>query len=90
VTITVTMSDLLKRLTGQSEPITMNANTPLECAELLVAQFPVLEKWLFNENRKLKSLVWLLVNDERINEDDFIMALNDGDRLHLLVAVLGG
>ena len=90
MTITVTMSDLLKRLTGQFEPIVMKANTPVECAEMLVSQFPALEKWLFDENRELKSLVWLLVNDERIYKEDFDRVLNDGDQLHLLVAVLGG
>ena len=90
MSIIVSMSDLLKRATGHYEMVELSVGTPQECLQELVAQFPVLNKWLYEESGKLKPHVWLLVNDERIYEDEFDKLLNDADQLSLMVAVLGG
>ena len=90
MSVTVTMSDLLRRATGQREPVPFLAATPLECIKELVAQFPVLDKWLYDEQGKIKPQVWLMVNGERIYEDEFTRSLSDGDELSIMLAILGG
>ena len=88
--IGLSMSDLLKKATGQYEPINVSAETPLECVQALVTRFPDLNKWLYQEPGKLKSHVWLLVNDERIYANDYQKPLQDKDQLFIMIAVLGG
>jgi len=88
--VTLSLSDLLKNATGQREPVQLSAGTPLECLQEMADQFPILNKWLFDEPGNLKAHVWLLINDERIYEDEFANLLSDGDRLFIMIAVLGG
>ncbi len=90
MSITVAFSDLLIRATGQPDPMELPVSTPLECLRSLALQMPVLNKWLFDETDKIKPLVWMLVNDERIYEDSFTKPLSDGDHLYIMMAVLGG
>ncbi len=88
--ITITLSDLLMTATGHRESLQVRGDTPLECLGELSTLFPVLNKWLYDEPEKLKPLIWLMVNDERIYADELTKSLNDGDRLFIMVAVLGG
>jgi len=90
VSVTVTLSDLLRRATGQEEPIQFEDGSPLECIQKLVMQIPALHKWFYDEQEKIKPLVWLMVNGERIYEDEYNSKLKDGDELSILIAVLGG
>ncbi len=90
MSITITMSDLLMNATGQREPVELPAGTPLECLQKLSKKLTVLNKWLYDEPEKIRPLVWLLVNDERIYEDAFTIPLSDGDHLYIMIAVLGG
>ena len=90
MSITASMSDILKNVTGQREPVQLFASTPLECLQEMTAQFPMLNKWLYEEPGKLKSYIWLLVNNERIYEDEFDKIMKDDDQLFVMVAVLGG
>ncbi len=84
------MSDILKNVTGQWEPVQLFAGTPLECLQEMTDRFPILNKWLYEEPGKLKPYIWLLVNDERIYEDEFAKLMKDDDQLFIMVAVLGG
>lgn len=90
MSVTVTMSDLLRRATGQSEPVQVSAGSPLECVQEVANRFPILKKWLYDEGPKLKPQVWLSLNGERIYEDEFTRMLKDGDELSIMLAVLGG
>ena len=90
MSITVSLSDLLKKATGQRESIEFTDGSPLECLQQLVIQVPTLQKWFYDENENLKPQVWLMVNGERIFEDEFKKKLNDGDELSIMIAVLGG
>ncbi len=90
MSVTVSLSDLLKNATGQREPMQLSASTPLECLQKMATQFPILNKWLYDESGNVKAHVWLLVNDERIYEDEFDKELKDGDYLFIMVAILGG
>ncbi|MFO8101871.1 MAG: hypothetical protein R6U37_06895 [Dehalococcoidia bacterium] len=90
MSVKANMSDILKNVTGQKEPVQIFANTPLECLQKMTDRFPVLNKWLYDEPGKLKSYIWILVNDERIYEDEFDKTMQDNDRLFIMVAVVGG
>ncbi|NQT71369.1 MAG: MoaD/ThiS family protein [Chloroflexi bacterium] len=90
MSVTVTMSDLLRRATGQSEPVQVSAASSLECVQEVANRFPILKKWLYDEETKLKPQVWLSLNGERIYEDEFTRMLKDGDELSIMLAVLGG
>ena len=90
MSVTVSMSDLLKNATGQREPVQFGGGTSLQCVEQMISQFPILNKWLYDETGNLRAHVWLLVNDELIYEDEFYNPLNDGDKLSIMIAVLGG
>ena len=90
MSITVGMSDLLRRVAGWQEPVELPVCTPLECLKKITLQFPILNKWLYDEQDKIKSHVWLMVNDERIYKDEFAIPLHDGDHLLIMVAIMGG
>lgn len=90
VSVTVAMSDLLRRATGQDEPVTVSVGSSMECLQELANQLPILRKWLFDGEAKLKPQVWVSVNGERIFEDEFTRPLHDGDELSVMLAVLGG
>ncbi len=90
MSVTVILSDLLRRATGQQEPMQFEDGSPLECLEKLVMQVPTLHKWFYDEHEKIKPLVWLMVNGEKIYEDEFTRKLKDGDELSIMIAVLGG
>ncbi|MBT4512464.1 MAG: MoaD/ThiS family protein [Chloroflexi bacterium] len=90
MSITVSLTDLLKTTTGQQEPMQFADGSPLECLLKLVTQVPALHKWFYDEHEKLKPQVWLMVNGERIYEDEFSEPLSDGDQLLIMVAILGG
>lgn len=90
MSVTITMSDLLRRATGQQEPMQVSAGSSIECLEWAATQFPVLQKWLYDEQGKLKPQVWLTLNGERIYEDEFAKSLKDGDELSIMLAILGG
>lgn len=90
MTVTVKMSDLLRKMTGQQDPIKVSADTPAACLRQLVTVFPALEKWLYGENDILKSHVWLFLNDERIYQDKYTQNLTDGDEIFIMLAILGG
>ncbi|MFO8011618.1 MAG: MoaD/ThiS family protein [Dehalococcoidia bacterium] len=88
--VTVTLSDLLKSATGQREPIDVPSGTPVDCLREVVNRVPALGKWIYNDEDELKPHVWLVVNDERIYEEEYDEHLKAGDRLHIIIAVLGG
>ncbi len=90
MSITLTMSDLLRNATGAQEPIELPASFPFECLQQLTAIYPILKKWLYNESGTIRPHIWLLVNDERIYEDNFTKPLSDGDQIFIMVAILGG
>ncbi len=90
MSVMASMSDILKNVTGQWEPVQLFASTPLECLQKMADRFPILNKWLYEEPGKLKPYIWLLVNDERIYEDEFAKLMKDDDQLFIMVAVLGG
>ncbi len=90
MSVIVILSDLLRKATGQQEPVKVSADSPLGCVQEMANQFPILNKWLYDEKDKLKPQVWLIVNGERIYEDEFAKPLTDGDELSIMLAILGG
>ncbi len=88
--ITVAISDLLKHATGQREAVDVPSGTPVDCLREVVNRVPALRQWIYNDEGELKPHVWLVVNDERIYEEDYDKHLKEGDRLHIIIAVLGG
>lgn len=90
MSITVRMSDLLQTATKIRRPVEVEGHTPLECLCNLIARFPVLGQWLYDEKGNLKPQIWLLVNSERIYAGEIEKPLKDGDELFIIVAVLGG
>ena len=88
--ITVTLSDLLRKVSGLKKPLQISADSPSECLNVVVSQFPELKRWLYDDNEQLKPQIWLTLNGERIYEDEYGTSLKDGDEISIMLAILGG
>ena len=90
MSVTVKVPSLLRKYTNGQELLEVTGYSPMECLHSLVVQFPSIRKWLYDKQGELRPQVWFFVNGERINADELINPLNDGDELLIMLAVAGG
>lgn len=90
MSVTVKVPSLLRKYTNGQELLKVPGYSPIECLHNLVVQFPSIRKWLYDKQGELRPQVWFFVNGERINADELINPLNDGDELLIMLAVAGG
>ena len=90
MSIKVMQSSLLRKSIGDQEFVEVPEGTPLECLRKLADRFPEMGFWLYDKNGQVRPQLWLFVNGQRIYEKELTERLNDGDELHLLLALSGG
>lgn len=83
-------SSLLRKSIGEQEFVEVPEGSPLECLQKLAGQFPEMRFWLYDKNGEVRPQLWLFVNGQRVYDKELNQRLNDGDELHLLLALSGG
>jgi molybdopterin converting factor small subunit len=90
VSVRVMNSSLLRKSIGEQKFVEVPAGSPLECLQKLADQFPEMRFWIYDKNGEVRPQLWLFVNGQRIYAKELNQRLNDGDELHLLLALSGG
>ena len=90
MSVKVKIAPLLRKYTNRQELFEVMGNSPMDCTNKLVAQFPDIRRWLYDEQGRLRPQVWFFVNGERIYAEDYARPLNDGDELNIFLAIGGG
>ena len=80
----------LRSYTDDTEIVEVNEGTIGECISQLIAQFPDIEKMLFNKSGKLHGYVGIYVNGEDAYPEDLAKPVEDGDNILLLYMIGGG
>jgi molybdopterin converting factor small subunit len=87
--VTVEISPLLRRYTGEKESMKVKGKTPMECLHSVEAKYPDLKRLLYNKDGVLLTRVMLFVNNRRIHSDEYNTNLKNGDELLVSVAIGG-
>ena len=94
--IRVKLSSLLRQfgnLDGQPETMEMSVSdkvNPAEFLESLADRFPALKKWLYDKEGKLRPVIFVFVNGEKLLSGDFSEPLQDGDEVFVVFSFAGG
>jgi tetrahydromethanopterin S-methyltransferase subunit B len=94
--VKVKLSSLLRQLSDlgdQPETLEVTASdhiNPLECLQSLTDRFPSLRKWLYDEEGKLRSAIFVFVNGEKLLSDEMLKPLKDGEDILVVLAFAGG
>jgi len=87
--VTVKVSPLLRRYTGNKESVNVKGNSPIECLHALEAKYPDLKRLLYDKDGALLPRVMFFVNNQRIHADELNSTLKNGDELLISVAIGG-
>ena len=91
MSITVNLHPILYGFTNGEKTAEVNGRTVGECLTQLVAQFPGIERGLFNkENGKLLSTISIWVNMEDAYPEELEKPVKDGDDIHITALISGG
>jgi len=87
VSVTVRIPSLLHQQTKGQEVVEVTANDALECLNNLAAQFPSLQRWLYDKQGELWTQVHIFINGEQASAGEL---LKDGDELSIMLGIAGG
>ena len=80
----------LRHITSDREVVEVDGINVGECFKNLVAEYPELEEWLFEEKVKLSKYIDIFVNDESAYPEELAKPVKDGDKIHILMQIAGG
>jgi molybdopterin converting factor small subunit len=78
------------QFTDGLDMMAVEGNTVGECLNHLIRRFPQMEKALFAKKDKLLNHVEIYVNSASAYPNELGKSIQDGDTIHLLVALSGG
>jgi len=79
-----------RQFTNGSEVVGVKGNTVGECLNLLIREFPGMEKALFAKKDKLHNIVEVYLNHASAYPNELAKPVKDGDEIHLVVMLAGG
>lgn len=80
----------LRHLTDDREVVEVNGSNVGECFDTLVAEYPNLDEWLYEEKGKLSKYIDIFVNDESAYPEELRKPVKDGDEIYILMQIAGG
>ena len=80
----------LQQYTNFQEKVDVNGKTVGECLSDLAKQYPGIEKVIFEQNGKLLSYVYVLINGKSYYPTDLSQPINDGDEISIALLLAGG
>jgi molybdopterin converting factor small subunit len=86
--ITIKVTPILRRYTGNRQIVEVEGNTVLDCLKNLVARYPDTEKWLFSNSEA--PMICLFLNKEVILPENLNTKVSGGDVIDLCPVIGGG
>jgi molybdopterin synthase sulfur carrier subunit len=80
----------LRYITDERETVEVNGSTVGECLSDLVAEYPDLDEWLYEEKKKLSKYIDIFVNDESAYPEELKKTVKEGDEIYILMQIAGG
>ena len=80
----------LHHLSGDVRVVGVNGGTVGECIDDLVRQYPQLRESIFEEERKIRSLLNVYINGESAYPGELEKPVKDGDKLDIMYTLVGG
>jgi len=80
----------VQRLLHDQNSVRVEGKTVGECLQSLSAQYPGVEKWLYDARGQLLKQVFVYVNAESLRKPTLSHPVRDTDELILVVLVTGG
>ncbi|MBN2076362.1 MAG: MoaD/ThiS family protein [Dehalococcoidales bacterium] len=90
MSIKVHIHPSLQYITDDREMFEVNGSTVGECLSNLVAEYPDLEEWLYEEKEKLSKYIDIFVNDESAYPEELKKPVKNGDEIYILMQIAGG
>ena len=84
----IKLEGTLRQFAGNANKIPVKGDTVAQCIKDLVSQYPSIEKWLFDKNGILKSLI--LLDGHTINSKELDHCIQDNSELRILLITAGG
>ncbi|MEM0445571.1 MAG: ubiquitin-like small modifier protein 1 [Nitrososphaerota archaeon] len=89
--VIIQIPSALRGLTGNAHRVEVEAKTVGEALNALLERFPAIERYIFDEQRRLRSFVNIFINERDIRTlNGLETRLNDSDRILILPAIAGG
>ena len=89
--ISINLHPVLFGFTNGIKTVEVNGRTVGECFTQLSAQFPGIERGLFDKNSgKLLNTISIWVNMEDAHPDELAKPVKDGDDIHITALISGG
>jgi len=80
----------LQQFTNYQEQVEVNGATIGECLSDLAKRYPGIDKVIFDEQGKLISYVYVLINGKPHYPTDLSKSINDGDEISIALLLAGG
>ena len=90
MSVKINIHPFFRHLTNDQDVVEVNGGSVGRCLEQLVARFPGVRNWLFEEDGNLLRLVEIYVNGESAYPEELAKPVKDGDELHIIVFIAGG
>ncbi len=90
MTATIKVAAYLQPYMGNKESLIVEGNTVRECLHNLIAQFPEIEKMLFDEKKRLLDYISIFIAGDVAYDDQMDIPVKDGDILNILYIIGGG
>jgi molybdopterin converting factor small subunit len=90
MTATIKVASYLQPYMGGKEFLEVEGTTVRECIDQLIAQFPEMNKMLFDEKKRLLDYISVFGAGEVAFEDQIDNPVKDGDILNILYVIGGG
>ncbi len=75
---------------GGLDEVEVEGQSVGECIGQLVAQYPDMEKAIFDKKGKLKNIIEIYLNQESTYPEELAKPVKDGDEIFIIVILAGG
>ena len=90
MSVEINIPQFLQHLVNDVRVADVKGRTVGDCLNDLVTQLPQLKKLLFTRNGKLRKHLDVYINGESAYPEELAKPVIDGDKLHIVNAIVGG
>ena len=90
MSVEINVPQFLQHLVNDVKVVDVNGRTVGDCLNDLMKRLPQLKTLLFTRNGKLHKHLDVYVNGVSAYPEELAKAVNDGDKLHIVNAIVGG
>ena len=90
MSVEINIPQFLQHLADDGKVAEVKGGTVGDCLNDLVERLPRLKARLFTRNGKLRKHLDVYINGESAYPEELAKPVNDGDKLHIVNAIVGG